>query len=298
MPLALASRVVEERNSSRKVSPRTSPVGTRPELEGIGVGMAVPFTLIWKLSPLLLVDAVEAAGILDCPPHPGAAVLPVRPGDAENEVQRCVSGALENDEIVGARVERGAGGRGERVHGVVRVAGRGRQGVLQGIQRAVGGRGVDVDGECLPGLQAWTGDIDPDRSQAVAAGIRPGVEPLGVGLVLVASCHAGSNGRVYAPPGVADEHVGGRGGGAGDTGGVAGVDGVDGGDAVVAGVAGGEAGVGVGGVGGGGVGGEVGPGGGAVGGDLDLVPGDGDAAVVGGGRSRTGRPGSRLSRWR
>ena len=228
-------------------------------------------------------DAVEAAGILDCPPRPGAAVLRVRRDDAENEVRRCVCGALENDEIVGARVERGAGGRGERVHGVVRVAGRGRQGVLQGIQRAVGGRGVDVDGECLRARQVFSRDIDPDRSQAVAAGIRPGVEPLGVCLVLVASCHAGSNGRVYAPPGVADEHVGGRGGGAGDTGGVAGADGVDGGDAVVAGVAGGEAGVGVGGVGGGGVGGEVGPSGGAVGGDLDLVPGDGLAPVVGGG---------------
>ena len=35
-----------------------------------------------------------------------------------------------------------------------------------------------MDGECLPGLQVCTVDIDPDLSQAVSAGIRPGLEPL------------------------------------------------------------------------------------------------------------------------
>ena len=68
MPLALAVRLVEERNSSRKVSPRVSPVGTRPELEGIGVGMAVPFTLIWKLAPLLLVTLLKRRAF--SMPHP------------------------------------------------------------------------------------------------------------------------------------------------------------------------------------------------------------------------------------
>ena len=68
MPLALASRLVEERNSSRNLAPRARPVGTRPELEGIGVGMAVPFTLIWKLFPLVLVTLLKRRAF--SMPHP------------------------------------------------------------------------------------------------------------------------------------------------------------------------------------------------------------------------------------
>ena len=61
----------------------------------------------------------------------------------------------------------------------------------------------------------------------------------------------------------------------------AGAVGVDGGDAVVARGAGGQPGVRVGGGGIARVGDEVGPAGGAIGGDLDLVAGDGGAAGAG-----------------
>ena len=85
------------------------------------------------------------------------------------------------------------------------------------------------------------------------------------------------------------------GGGAVDVGRVAGAVGVDGGDAVVTGVAGGQPGVGVGGGGIARVGDLVGPAEVPLGGDLDLVTGDGGAA--GAARGGPGEVDLRWSRW-
>ena len=74
----------------------------------------------------------------------------------------------------------------------------------QGIGGAICVRGVDVDGECLPGFEVFVVDIDPDRTQAVSARFRSRAETLRVSLVRVSNpdeasaqslCSVGDPGR-------------------------------------------------------------------------------------------------------